>query len=75
MFGQPGKLRIRACAGQNLGIARGYRAASFALERSGDDSGAAASYARVDEVVHKLDEIVRKTYRDLLTHPIMVPDW
>ncbi len=75
MFGQPGKLRIRARASQNLGIACGYRATSFALERSGDDSGATASYARVDEVVHKLDEIVRKTYRDLLTHPITVPDW
>jgi hypothetical protein len=75
MLGQSRKLRIRTRASQDLGIPRGGGAAAFALECPGDDSGATASHARVDEAVYKLDEIVRKTYGDLLAHPIMVPHW
>jgi hypothetical protein len=75
MLGQSGKLRIRACASQDLGVARSHRAPAFAFERAGDDSGATASHTRVNEVVYELDEIVWKTDRNLLAHPNMVPNW
>jgi hypothetical protein len=75
MLGQSGKLRIRACASQDLSVAHSHRAPAFALKCSGDDSGATASHASINEVVYELDEIVRQANGDLLAHTIMVPNW
>ncbi|HSZ69486.1 MAG TPA: hypothetical protein VK756_03905 [Solirubrobacteraceae bacterium] len=75
MLGQSRKLGIRAGARQDLGVARGYRAAPFALERPREDSRSAASHARIDEAIYELDEVVWQTYSDLPAHTGMVPSW
>lgn len=45
---------IRTCARQDLRVALGDRAASFALERTGDDRGAAAIGPRAHDLIEEL---------------------
>ncbi len=75
MLGQPRKLGVGPGASENLGVARGNHAPAFALERMGDDSRAATSIARANDRVHKIHQLVRESYSDLLAHPIMVANW
>jgi hypothetical protein len=75
VLGQPGKLRIRTAAGEDLGIADGDDAPAFALERPRDDRRPAAPGAGADELVDELDEIVWKSNGDLPTDPVMLPLW
>ncbi len=75
MLGQAGKLGIRTGSGQNLGIARGYRAPALALEDLGDKCRSAARGAGANELVYEINEIIREPDSYLLAHPIMVPEW
>lgn len=75
MLGQPGELRIRTGAGQDLGVARGARAPALALERPGDYCRPATSGAGVDDLVNELDKLVWESDSDLLAHPITVAKW
>jgi hypothetical protein len=75
MLGQSGKLRIRTCAGQYLGIASGYRAPTLALECLGDKLRPTACRPRIDELVNKIDKLVWEPNRYLLAHPTMEAEW
>lgn len=75
MLGQSGKLWIRTGAGQDLGIARSEGAPALALERLGNDRGAATSGAGADDLVNEVDQLVWESHGDLLAHTIMVAKW
>ena len=55
-----------------LGVVGGYRTATLALQRSGDNRRSAASHSGADLGVYKLDDIVCETHSNLPTHPNMV---
>ena len=74
MLGKLGKLRIRTCASEDLCVPRGDHAPALALERPAHDRRAAASGARVDELVNEVNELVWKAHSYLLAHPNMVAD-
>lgn len=74
MLGKLGKLRIRACASKDLCVPRGDHAPALALKRHAHDCSAAASGARVDDLVNEVNELIWKAYSYLLAHPNMVAD-
>jgi hypothetical protein len=74
VLGQPGKLRVRTGAGQDLGVARSDRAPALAFERQGDDRRPAASGAGADDLVDEVDQLIWESNGDLLAHPIMVAE-
>jgi hypothetical protein len=69
VLGKPCEFRVRAGASENPGIAFCELATALALKCPGHDSGPAALGAGVDDLIDEVDEIVWKTYRDLLAHP------
>jgi hypothetical protein len=75
MLGEPSKLWVRAGAGKDPSIAFGNRAPALTLERSRNNNRPAARGTRVDDLVDEIDEVVWKTYGDLLAHPKMVSIW
>jgi hypothetical protein len=75
MLGQPRKLGIRAGASQDLSVARSNHAPALALERQGDDGRPAAPSAGVDDFIHEVHKLLRKSHGDLLTHTITVANW
>jgi len=62
---------LRRCA-KNRRIARGDGASPVAFESTGNDRSPAASRSRANLLIDEVDELLRKAYRDLLAHPIMV---
>jgi hypothetical protein len=56
VLGQSSQLRIGAAAGEDLGVAHSDQPAALTLERLGDDSRAAVSGARLDDLVAKWDQ-------------------
>jgi hypothetical protein len=58
VFGEPVKLWIRAGTGKDLGITHGDHSPAFTLKSPGYDGRAAASGARVDDLVNEVNELV-----------------
>lgn len=75
VLSEPCERWVRTRAGKDPGIAFGEGATTLALKRTGNDYRPAASGARVDDLVHEVDEIVRKSHSNLLAHPKMVAKW
>ncbi len=75
MLGKSGELRIRTGSSKDLSVACGHHAPALALESSSNDYGAAASGTGIDELVNKVNKVVREANGYLLAHPKMVADW
>jgi len=75
MLCQPRKLRIRAGAGQYLGIARGNHTPALTLERMPDYRRPAASSTGGNDLVDEVHKLAWKSHRNLLAHPITVAKW
>lgn len=73
MLGKAGQLGILARSSKDLGVASSDRAATLALERTGDDCCAAGLGTCPDHLVHEIDKLFREADRDLLAHTTMVP--
>ena len=75
MLGKASKLGILTRSSKNLDVACSDRTPPFTLKRTRHDRRPAGLGAGPDEFVDELNQLVRETYSDLLSHTVMVPLW
>ena len=66
---------IRFGSLQYLNVVKGAQPSTLSLECSKHDGCSTHLFALRDEVVHKVHEVIRQPYGNLLAHPTMVPNW
>lgn len=75
MLGETGQLVIGTRRSQYLGVARSDHSSPLPFEGSRYDRGATRLAPGADDLVDELDQVIGESYRDLLAHPNMVPNW